>query len=142
MPAAPLSQPAFALSASPPDADMTELEELRKRLMELENKEESRGTREGREVRLEHLLLMDLVTRQEVDGRWLSKDVQVTAQKPDDFPDQDLWTTLCVMVFIEVRFAEQAEEWQLVVRKARKWFEKAEVSLSRFGPIAKAQLGL
>ena len=94
-------------------------------------------------VQLEHRLpLMDLVTRQEVDGRWLSKDVEVTAQMPADFPDQDLWTTLCVMVFIEVRFAEQAEEWQLVVRKARKCLEKAEVNLSQFCPIARAQLGL
>jgi hypothetical protein len=98
--------------------------------------------RNERAAQLEHLSLMDLVTRQEVDGRWLSKDIQVTAQKPADFPDQDLWTTLCVMVFIEARFAGQADEWQLVVRKARKCLEKAGVNLAQFCPIARAQLSL
>ena len=91
---------------------------------------------------LERATLMDLVTKQELDGHWSSAQVQVSAAQPAEVTSADVWTTLCVVVYIERKFAAQAEEWQLVVRKARKWLDKAGVSLQQHYAAIQAQLRL
>lgn len=85
--------------------------------------------------------LMDLVTAQEVDGRWLSSSLEACSP-PSTWTDEDLWVTLCAVVVMEEKFADRQEEWQLVVKKARKVLQKAGVHIGRYFQEARRSLGL
>jgi len=85
--------------------------------------------------------LMDLVTLQEVDGRWLSSSLEV-CPSPAAWTDEDLWVTLCAVVVVEVKYAGRQEEWQLVVRKGRKVLQRAGIQTARYFQEARKSLGL
>jgi len=84
---------------------------------------------------------MDLVTLQEVDGRWLSSSLEV-CPSPAAWIDEDLWVTLCAVVVVEVKYAGRQEEWQLVVRKGRKVLQRAGIQTARYFQEARKSLGL
>ena len=85
--------------------------------------------------------LLELVRAQEVDGLWLSSHLPGCPQ-PADWSDADLWTTLCVIVTLEVKFAKKEQEWRLVVRKGRKALRKAGVKTEDHYEVARSLLGL
>lgn len=95
----------------------------------------------GKRLILLSASLLDLVTLQEVDGRWLNSSL-ITCPPPADWTDEDLWTTLCAVVVIETKYAKKREEWQLVVRKGRKALQKAAIHLASHFADAKRRLGL
>jgi hypothetical protein len=93
--------------------------------------------------------LLDLISRQEVDGKWLFAsipDVIGTCPLPADFGLQgsdalDLWVTLCVVVLIKKKFAAQEKEWELVVKKTVKLLKRAGVNIDQYSAQIEAQLG-
>ena len=95
----------------------------------------------GKRLILLSASLLDLVTLQEVDGRWLNSSL-ISCPPPADWTDEDLWTTLCAVVVIETKYAKKREEWQLVVRKGRKALQKAAVHVASHFADAKRRLGL
>ena len=89
--------------------------------------------------------LMDLISKQEPSGKWFCSQFP-DLHCPSDFTQfpgaADLWVTLVVVVLIETKFARQADEWELVVRKARKLLRAAGVDIDHYSATVKAQLNL
>lgn len=84
--------------------------------------------------------LVDLVSLQEVSGLWLSthfSDLLVKCPLPEEVAAlgaqaQDLWTTLCVLVLLTIKFAQEAEEWEVIARKASRVLRAGSIDQTRY----------
>jgi len=93
--------------------------------------------------------LVDLVSLQEVSGLWLSthfSDLLVKCPLPEEVAAlgaqaQDLWTTLCVLVLLTIKFAQEAEEWEVIARKASRVLRAGSIDQTRYFAFIQAQLG-
>jgi hypothetical protein len=86
--------------------------------------------------------LVDLVSLQEVSGLWLSthfSDLMVKCPLPQA---QDLWTTLCIVVLLTIKFAQEAEEWEVIARKASRVLRAGSIDQARYFALIQAQLSL
>ena len=94
--------------------------------------------------------LVALVSQQEVSGLWLSThfpDLLLQCALPEEVAAlgeqaKDLWTTLCVLVLLTSKFHQQAEEWEVIARKANRVLKSNKLDPSRYFDLIKAQLGL
>jgi hypothetical protein len=94
--------------------------------------------------------LVDLVSLQEVSGLWLStnfSDLLVKCPLPEEVAAlgaqaQDLWTTLCVLVILIIKFAQEAEEWEVIARKANRVLRAGSIDQVRYLALIQAKLGL
>jgi hypothetical protein len=70
--------------------------------------------------------VLTLIGLQEFDGNWSfwnNKVWEVLGFKriADMDMDGDEWTTLIVINFLEIRCAKEKSEWELAVKKAKRW---------------------
>ena len=73
-------------------------------------------------------LMTTLISLQHANGFWLLKDIsekivkksEAELQQPPDMSGE-IWATIVALVFLESKYSEQKDEWELVALKAEMW---------------------
>ncbi|KAJ5072393.1 von willebrand factor a domain-containing protein 5a [Anaeramoeba ignava] len=122
------------------EAELTESQKKRiekiKKLQEQQQKKQEESKKEIQKVELANLVdpkLMDkIIGMQDANGSWSpSKDLysllgdkdKLLKEKPGNVPE-DVWMTVLVIAFLQVKFDDKKVEWNLLVQKSMNWLNK------------------